>query len=183
MEDKKGIFYKFFKNERIRNLVIISGVIGIILIFISNIFFNKDNNEVDIYAEEYCTTDVIDYEKSIEKKLEDIISSIEGAGKTKVMATLDRTEQTIYATEEKYSNEDIKDNKQSQSNEITYVIVKKSDGTEIPLTVTEIQPKIKGVVVVCEGGGNPIVQERIISAVTTVLDISSTKVCVTQISQ
>lgn len=40
----------------------------------------------------------------------------------------------------------------------------------------------EGVVVVCEGGDLPQVQQRIIEAVTTALNISSKRVCVTKSS-
>ena len=41
---------------------------------------------------------------------------------------------------------------------------------------------VKGVVVVCPGGEEPVVQQRIISAVTTALDISSKRVFVTRLA-
>ena len=50
------------------------------------------------------------------------------------------------------------------------------------LVVTEVQPTIKGVGVVCQGGDIPAVQQRIISAVTTALAVNSTRVCVAPLS-
>ena len=48
-------------------------------------------------------------------------------------------------------------------------------------TKTEsIEPKVRGVVVVCEGGDNPLVVAHVMDAVTKALDISSDKVCVTK---
>lgn len=46
----------------------------------------------------------------------------------------------------------------------------------------EIEPVIRGVVVVCQGGDDPVVVERVLSAVTKALNISSAKVCVTKSS-
>lgn len=46
----------------------------------------------------------------------------------------------------------------------------------------EIEPVIRGVVVVCQGGGSPVVVERVTSAVTKALNISTAKVCVTKSS-
>ena len=43
-----------------------------------------------------------------------------------------------------------------------------------------IEPKVRGVVVVCDGGDNPIVVSRILEAVTKALYISSDKVCITK---
>ena len=43
-----------------------------------------------------------------------------------------------------------------------------------------IEPKVRGVVVVCEGGDDPLVVARVMNAVTKALNISSDKVCVTK---
>ena len=61
------------------------------------------------------------------------------------------------------------------------IIVDTENGRQ-GLLVTEIQPTVKGVVVVCQGGDDPVVQERIASLVTTALNISSKRVCVTKLS-
>lgn len=46
----------------------------------------------------------------------------------------------------------------------------------------EIEPVIRGVLVVCEGGDEPVVVERVTEAVTKALDISAAKVCIAKLS-
>lgn len=43
-----------------------------------------------------------------------------------------------------------------------------------------IEPKVRGVVVVCDGGDDPMVVSRVLDAVTKALNISSDKVCITK---
>lgn len=43
-----------------------------------------------------------------------------------------------------------------------------------------IEPKVRGVVVVCDGGDDPLVVSRVLDAVTKSLNISSDKVCITK---
>lgn len=43
-----------------------------------------------------------------------------------------------------------------------------------------IEPKVRGVVVVCDGGDDPMVKSRVLEAVTKALSISSDKVCITK---
>lgn len=43
-----------------------------------------------------------------------------------------------------------------------------------------IEPKVRGVVIVCDGGDDPIVTARVLEAVTKSLDINSDKVCITK---
>lgn len=45
-----------------------------------------------------------------------------------------------------------------------------------------IQPKIRGVAVVCEGGGSDAVRQEITQAITAVLDISASRVYITKMS-
>ncbi len=47
----------------------------------------------------------------------------------------------------------------------------------------EVEPKIRGVLVVCEGGDDPVVIERITESVTKALGISAAKVCITKLSE
>ena len=58
------------------------------------------------------------------------------------------------------------------------------DGTDgrSALVRTRMEPVIKGVVVVCEGGDDPVTVSRIMDAVTTALAISSAKVCITKLA-
>ena len=42
---------------------------------------------------------------------------------------------------------------------------------------------IRGVLVVCEGGDDPVVTARVTEAVTKALDISTAKVCIAKLSE
>lgn len=65
----------------------------------------------------------------------------------------------------------------------TYILVKAADGSQKPLIVTKTEPEIRGVVVVSRGGGDPKMREKIVEAVKTALDLSSTQVCVVGYSE
>ena len=43
-----------------------------------------------------------------------------------------------------------------------------------------IEPTVRGVVIVCDGGDDPLVASRVLDAVTKALDIRSDKVCITK---
>ena len=62
-------------------------------------------------------------------------------------------------------------------------LVKAADGSQKPLIVTKTEPEIRGVVVVSRGGGDPKMREKIVEAVKTALDLSSTQVCVVGYSE
>ena len=183
----KEYIKKFLSQENHKKLVIILGFTGIFLIFVSNIFKNKKAAPTKL-TEDKKTSE--QYSSTLEKNLENIVSSIKGAGNAKVLVTLENGAETVYATEEKKNKEAMEDKangettrkKESDDCEKKYITIKDSEGTEHALAVTEIQPKIKGVIIVCPGGEDPTVQQRIITAITTALNISSNKVCVTKSS-
>lgn len=180
----KDYLSKIMSNDKLKNIIVISGLVGISLIFISSSLKGEDKAvmkiDTKISSEQYSD--------KLQQSLETIVSSIKGAGKAKVLVTLENTTETIYATEEKKNKEASEDKsngettrkKESNDCEKKYITIKDSDGTEHALAVTELQPKIKGVIVVCSGGDDPLVQQRIVSAITTALNITSNRVCVTK---
>lgn len=174
-KEKKGLF---FKSDRWKNLIILGGLAGIVLIFLSSYFpsGNSDSTEKalnEITAQEYTS--------QLEASLTQIVSQIHGAGEAHIMVTLETGVETKYATEEKSSTESSGE-KMFGSSELTYITVRDANGSERALAITEVQPTVKGVVVVCPGGEDPVVQQRIVSAVTTALDISSKRVFVTRLA-
>ncbi|QAT49667.1 stage III sporulation protein AG [Caproiciproducens sp. NJN-50] len=181
---KGGLLNLLAGNENCRKIILGAGLIGIALIFLSSFLTNSGKTEQKTDPSGTAST-AQDYETHLEKELTDLIMKIQGVGNASVMVTLEQTKQSVYAKEEKNSGQTTKDqsdgstrNETDQSNETNYILVKGADGSEQALAVTEIQPVVKGVVVVCDGGGNAAVQQSVIDAVTTALDISSVRVCV-----
>ena len=150
MEENKisGKAKKLLDNEKIKRLIIISGIVGIALIFLSS-YMSFDFGTANKEEEEFSVTS---YSTEIENDLQTVISQIEGAGVTKVLLTMENSVEYVYL-----------------------------DGSTTK--TKEIEPHIRGVLVVCEGGDDPVVVERITQAVTKALDISTAKVCITKLSE
>ena len=176
---------KLFLKENIKKIIIISGLIGIGLIFISNMVNSKKASKEENIE---ITSSASDYIKNLEANIQNIVSSISGAGESKVLITLENSLQNVYATEQKKNNEAIEDKenentskkKETSDLETKYIKIKDENGAEKALSVTQIQPTVKGVVIVCNGGDNPVVQKKIIDAVKTALNITSKRVYVTK---
>ena len=138
---------QMISNDRVRRMIIIAGLVGIALIFISTyVDFDVGNAKPE---EEFSVTT---YSTQIESDLQNVISQIQGAGQTKVLLTMENSVEYVYL----------------------------DDSTT---KTKEIEPHIRGVLVVCEGGDDPVVVERISEAVTKSLDISTAKVCITKLSE
>lgn len=150
MEESKagGRLKKLMDNDKMRRIIIIAGIIGIALIFLSN-YIDMGKISGEKREEEFSVTT---YSTQIQKDLQSVISRIEGAGKTEVLLTMENSVEYVYL-----------DNSTTKTK--------------------EIEPLIRGVLVVCEGGDSPVVVERITEAVTKALDISAAKVCITKLSE
>ncbi len=93
------------------------------------------------------------------------------------MVTLEDNGRSLYASDQRESSEQ-EDGRASLEQENTHVLLEDSQGSQYALTVTKTQPKVKGVVVVSRMAGDPAVQEKLLTAVCTALDVSTAKVCV-----
>ena len=163
------------KDNKKMALIAVVGFVAIALIFISELDFNskeeiEGTEEMSTY--EYCTY--------LENKMIEIIESINGAGKTKVMITLSETTEYIYATNDKDTRKS-SDNKDDTTVENDYVIIEQ-DNNDTGLLMKTIEPKVRGIAVVCEGGDNSSVQGQIYSAVSAVLDISTSRISISKLT-
>lgn len=180
---------EYTKNTKFVTVIVAIGLIGIVLILLSDLVKPKTSEEKQSDTQiKYVSLD--EYENRLEQGLAEIISSINGAGKTRVLLTMESTVEQVYATNKNLSQDNSTnvDNSNSSSDkdiqaETTYITVELSDGTQETVLVKEIQPKVRGVLVVCAGGDDSIVKGKIIDAVTKALDISSSKVSVAGLSQ
>lgn len=155
-------------------LILFLGCMGMLLIYLSELV-PEENSIVKETSEEIKTT-ISEREDILEKRLESILSKIEGAGKTSVMLTFDSSEEYFYA--ENFSEE--RDDTENRS-ESEIVIIDGENGEE-PIVVKTSVAKIRGVLVICEGGGNALVKEKIIEALCALLDIPSNRVSVAKMA-
>lgn len=158
-------------------IILVIGILGLLLIVVSEFIpKSKSNNESNDSSSLSDTSYSNSFKTQTEKELKDIISKIDGVGEVSLMLTLDGTTEYVYAEDVDTQNDEDSDSKSNKyKNE---VIIVDSDGNETALVKKIIEPKVKGVVIVCTGGGNLEVKERVIKAVSSALNISTNNICV-----
>ncbi len=120
-----------------------------------------------------------EYVLKLEERLTLLISRIEGVGSVTVMVTLESSVEDVYLHNFDYGENIDSGGKSNIEQKDEYVIV--DDGqSENGIVVRVNQPKIRGVAVVCEGGGSDVIRTRITETVTALLDISSARVSVSE---
>lgn len=174
MGEKIEKIKSIFKKDKKLLIVLFLAIFGIIFIFFSELFKTNEDSEDNSEA---VSNSVDVYAESTEEKLCKIISSIEGAGETDVMVTVEAGEENVYAKEIK-SNEESNESKSISNYEYEYIVIKSGTSSESGMLLKVVQPNIRGVAVVCDGGDNAAVRENIISTVSAVLDIKTNKISV-----
>lgn len=189
---EKNLPFSFLaQKDGFLKLIVFVGIVGIALIFISSVVDfggGKTGEPVDT-AEMIEESSALQYREQLSEELGNMLASIDGVGRTKVMLTLDSTVRNIYATDNDYQQKETStkgssnENADKQSNEKkTCIVIRQKDGSEKALTVGQMMPSVKGVLVVCDGGDDENVRNRVISAVGAALNISDSHICVTKMN-
>ncbi len=142
---------EFFKGKTGQRLIIAAGILGIALILLSEFWPKGDQDHVG----KGIGGGIRDKNGG---KAESNRGQHPGAGQCQVMVTLENGVEYVYASQQKV-NTDRTEDTASDSNKISQrdgteqnIIIVDTDNGRQGLLVTEIQPTVKGVVVVCEGG-------------------------------
>ncbi|ALX48048.1 stage III sporulation protein AG [Lentibacillus amyloliquefaciens] len=198
----KNYLKKLFKNSdaagkpsKKAGYIIVIGLIGLLLIILSNVFstagsddndstINIDSNETNEQSADETfsnnsskTSDVDEIEAGYEEDLQEMLNQIQGVSNTEVMVNLESTRVKIYEknlisgqqiTEETDTNGGTRDIEDTQE-ESQVVLVNQGD-KEVPLLVRTEKPDVRGVFIVAEGVDHASVEQRVVEAISRVLD-------------
>ena len=90
----KEKIYNIFEKDKKLLLLVLIGFLGILLIVISEMNFSDSDGEDKISSQYMDSSEYCDY---LEKRVENIVNSIDGAGEVRVMITLAETTEYVYA--------------------------------------------------------------------------------------
>jgi len=181
-KDKKGV----------QNLVLML-IFGVLLLVASTYFVGlSEDPGIDIlplavnepYEQTHVhevndTTSTMALSAYLTQQLEDIFSLVAGAGDVRVMLTMGNganvfardSQENIAATTEEDGEGGVR-NIHTTSSSTTYVMVRRSDGSEAPLMLQEISPAIEGIIIVAGGGGDVVVRDALTRAAQAALGIA-----------
>ena len=147
-------------------LLVIGVIAGILLIFVGNGEKTADPPTADPAVSDFTKTD--DYIATLEMRVARLLEAMDGVSGVSVILLPDVTGETVYAQNGRYEG--------GTMTEREYVF---TDENGKAMVVRLVYPKLRGVAVVCRGGSNPITQEKIISLLCALFDLSAGKVYVT----
>ena len=155
---------RFLSGRKTVTAALILGIFGVALIALSGLSADKPRETASAPAAAFSGEE---YAHQLETRLEEMVAAITGETDPRVLVTLESGEEQVYGLDE------------TRGEESTHVILKDADGSQQALTVTRLEPKIRGVIVVTAGGEDPRLRETLLQAVSTALHVSSARVFVT----
>lgn len=177
------------ENDKKRNIenIIVFIIILIITVLIINVMWSSNDKKAENKSED--TTKVLAQATSssekddLETRLEDILASIDGVGKVKVLIKYSESssvvpmynettsESTTKETDGDGANKDVKETESKR--EIVYT---DENGKNTPITEKVIMPVIEGAIVTAQGAGNANIKTSIVSAVEAVTGLAVHKI-------
>lgn len=113
-----------------------------------------------------------EYRLALEQELSGLLSKMDGVGKVEVMITLENSGQ-------KQLDKNVESSDNSYSSE---TVIYENDDREAPYIVDSYMPNVAGVVVVAQGGENPVVASRILDAVQSLFGLEAHKITIVKMS-
>jgi len=180
LEDGKKLLNRLTGGKKIRKdqcLIVI--LLGVLLCVISlpvekstvkSDISDRADDKISEHKQSATGNESADYVREWEKKLEESLLYIEGAGQVKVLITLKESEQKILA---KDGTEDISETTETDASggsrrmtenrmEKNTVYTVDERGQDVPYVVKTITPTVEGVVVIAQGADIPRVRQNII---------------------
>lgn len=174
-----------------KNQILIGGLVGILLLVLAlpTGSVKKENKEDEQEVKIMQKEDGGNYEKHLERRLKEVLESMDGVGKAEVMITLKDNgesvvEKNITKDNKKTQEEDgsiRRTDTQEQLQEET-VFTQAQSSSQEPFVSKEVTPKIEGVLVVAQGGGNKAVAKNISDAVLALFPVEAHKIKVVKMN-
>lgn len=171
---------KFCSNKK--NLYILLAV-GIIILISSNIFTSSGDKD---QSNKQTNSAIVSFPDD-EKRLEQILSKVHGAGKTEVMITYDTGVEKVTIQNSKIDKSSSSNTEETGGETLTtdtaeerQTVMNGSGNSQTPFVVKEVNPQVRGVLVVAEGAGDENVRYNLTNAVAAVLDVPYYRIQVLQ---
>ena len=154
-------------------LPLIIGVIGIVVVLFAG---GSDKASTNTSARN-DDEDLTEYAKMLEEKIKRLCEACDGVGSVTVAVMLDGGYEYEYAKNTEYGRNSYGDERREE-----YLVIGQGSGQQCVLLRRRL-PEISGVGIVCRGGENDIIRERLISLVAATLNIGANKIYITSASQ
>ena len=148
---------KLKKNAKVW-IILLGALAGVVLLLIGS---GDREESVKIDADEVA---LAEYSEQTEKKIHELCSKVKGVSDVSVAVSFESGFEYVYAKNDEKGD----------------LVTIGSGSTKTAVKVTEKPPTIGGIGIVCRGGGDPIIQNRLISLLSATFGVSSSKIYITE---
>lgn len=135
-----------------------------------------------------------DYAEYMERKLKDVLSKVSGVGEVEVMVTLRSTSEKVVEKDEEKESETVTEQdsqggtRTTSRNSSSGTTVFEEDGSgtssgQEPYVTKELTPIVEGVVVIAQGGDEPVTVQNITEAVQALFNVDTHKIKVMKLNE
>ena len=186
---------KFFrtKDQRVITYLGLMLVAGVFIMLLSGpLFRNTALREPETFAESpaYIPNPIAEthqthvYERALERRLEEVLSLVDGVGRIRVMITFSQGREMVFAVDRNINTSANKEedsqggtrHQSSQHSQDKTLIITDRSGVDRPLVVKETEPVIGGVMIIAEGGDDVLIRDALIRSTSTLLGIEINRV-------
>lgn len=190
MKEQFDAFFKKNGGKRLWQLTLILAA-GVLLMLISNYQAKEDKRTTDAKTAEVLLKEPLsaaensyqDYERDLELRLEEILSRVDGAGRVKVLLTLklkgqvELAKDIVHETSQTDGSGGVEGKGSlTERKELRHVIINSGDGKMTPIVIEQSEPKIEGVIIVLDGGGDPKIKAQVTRAASALLNLPVHKI-------
>jgi stage III sporulation protein AG len=179
---------QLLKDGIVNTRLIWLGLVGILLLLAGGLLDNmsgKSNPQPPVEVVRNESPVKNSYEDALEGKMMNILGKVKGAGNVTINITLENSSTQEYAKNLVKESKVIQEKDASgglrtttETKESEQVLIGKENGVDKPVTVREIKPIIKGVLVIAEGAYDSTVKANLTKAVEAGLGIPPYKITV-----
>ncbi len=172
---------KLKADKKLEMAVYVGLALLIVVLYLSTLF-PKESQQAALQPEAKSNVYTSQTELEVEQRLENVLSSIRGAGRVEVMITYETGPEIVTAmntdtnTNRSETVDNGKESKVEQQTESKKPATVSGGGGTEPIVITEKQPSVRGVIVVAEGADNIKVRMDLQRAVQTVLDVPAANI-------
>lgn len=160
----ESLFNKIKKIKGIRFLLLAIGIGVFLLIYATWQDKTVPISSASEHSSLLMNNTLQTYTENLETSLENLIRNVSGVSNPQVLITLDCSEENLFAM--------------NNGAEGSPVIL--DNGNQSLVTQKIVIPVIRGVGVVCQGGSNPTIQNKLTLLISSALGISTSSIYVTE---
>lgn len=184
------IFVTLLKNRKVLMFAVLAA--GALIMLLGRLFAsfsdisaeNADDHAPIAYIPAAQTSTDPNDVRAMEERLEEFLSLVEGAGRVRILIGISAHRETVFAVDSTASEsftreEDAQGGNREmsqRSDQSSTVLIPDRNGSSRPLVLRESEPRVEGIVIIAQGGADPIVRSELTRAAQAVLGLDAHRI-------